>query len=89
MRNRYLNTILPLWSWSPAGISLETYHDRMKAICDQFVHPNDRASFMYETDPEVLSKTLTKESPVRFVNFREQFGDSIVYYQGKYVLLDN
>ena len=73
----------------PGWDRLKTYRERMKIICDYFVHPKDRDSFLHETDLGVLNRTLTKDSPVRFVNFRELFGDSIVYYQGKYVLLDN
>ena len=73
----------------PGWDQLETYHDRMLVICNLFVHPNDRASFMHETDLAVLNETLTKESPCKFVNFREMFVDSVVYYQGKYVLLDH
>ena len=73
----------------PGWNLLETYHERMQVICNLFVHPNDRVSFMHETDLAVLDGELTKEAPVRFVNFRELFGDAVVYYQGKYVLLDN
>ena len=73
----------------PGWEKLETYHERMRVICDDFVHPNDRDAFLHETDLSVLSRTLTQDAPVRFVNFRELFGDTIVYYQGKYVLLDN
>ena len=73
----------------PGWDQLETYHDRMKVICEYFVHPDERSSFMHETDLDVLNRTLTEEEPVKFVNFRELFGDSIVYYQGKYVLLEN
>ena len=73
----------------PGWDKLDNYHDRMQTICNNFVYPNDRPSFMHETDLDVLNHTLTKEEPVRFVNFRELFGDNIVYYQGKYALLDN
>ena len=72
----------------PGWKGLETYNDRMQVICNLFVHPNDRASFMHETDLSVLNETLTKDSPRKFVNFRELFGDSVVYYQGQYILLD-
>ena len=72
----------------PGWDRLETYHDRMQIICNLFVHPGDRASFMHETDIAVLNETLTKDAPCKYVNFRELFGDSVVYYQGKYILLD-
>ena len=72
----------------PGWDRLETYHDRMQVICNLFVHPNDRASFLHETDLSVLNETLTKESPVKFVNFRELIGETVVYYQGQYILLD-
>ncbi len=84
-----------IYKYNPAFMSLvpgwdklETYHDRMQVICNLFVHPNDRTSFMHETDLAVLNETLTKDSPCKLVNFREMFGDSVVYYQGKYILLD-
>ena len=73
----------------PGWDRLETYHERMQTICSLFVHPNDRASFMHETDLAVLRDTLTKEASCKFVNFRKLFGDSIVYYQGKNVLLNH
>ena len=72
----------------PGWDKLETYRERMQVICSLFVHPNDRASFMHETDLAVLNETLTEESPCKFVNFRELFGDAIGYYQGKYILLE-
>ena len=72
----------------PGWEQLKTYHDRMLVICNLFVHPNDRASFLHETDLAVLSETLTKESPCKYVNFRELMGDTVVYYQGQYILLD-
>ena len=73
----------------PGWDKLDSYRDRMKVICDLFVHPNDRGSFMHEIDLDRLDNTLSKDSPVKFVNFRELFGESVVYYQGKYVLLEN
>lgn len=72
----------------PGWDRLKTYHDRMRTICDLFVHPNDRDSFLHETDLSVLSETLTKDSPRKLVKFRELIGDSVVYYQGQYTLLD-
>ena len=72
----------------PGWNQLETYQERMQVICNLFVHPNDRSFFLHETDLEVLNKTLTKDSPCKFVNFRELMGDTIVYYQGKYILLE-
>ena len=72
----------------PGWDLLESYHDRMRVICNLFVHPNDRTFFMHETDLAVLDKTLTKDSPCKIVNFRELFEDTVVYYQGKYILLD-
>ena len=84
-----------IYKYNPAFMSLvpgwdrlTNYHDRMQVICNLFVHPNDRASFMHETDLSVLKENLTKESPCKYVNFREMQGDAIIYYQGKYVLLD-
>lgn len=84
-----------IFKYNPAFMSLvpgwdrlETYRDRMQVICNLFVHPNDRASFMHETDLSVLNETLTKDSPRKFVNFRELLGDTTVYYQGQYILLD-
>ena len=73
----------------PGWDQLESYGDRMRVICSLFVHPGDRAAFLRETDLDELNRTVTKDNPVRFVNFRELFGDTIVYYQGKYVLLDH
>ena len=72
----------------PGWDRLETYRDRMQVICNLFVHPNDRASFLHETDLAVLNETLTKDAPRKYVNFREMIGDSIVYYQGQYILLE-
>lgn len=72
----------------PGWDQLETYRDRMQVICNLFVHPNDRASFLRETDLSVLKKTLSKDSPRKFVNFRELIGDTVVYYQGQYTLFD-
>ena len=72
----------------PGWESLDNYHDRMQVICNLFVHPNDRTSFLHETDLAVLNETLTKEFPCKFVNFRELQGDTVVYYQGQYILLD-
>ena len=72
----------------PGWRKLGSYRERMKVICDLFVHPKDQAAFMYETDLDTLNETLTTDAPVRFVNFRELFGKNIVYYQGKYVLLN-
>ena len=84
-----------IFKYNPAFMSLvpgwdrlESYHDRMQVICNLFVHPGDRASFMHETDLAVLKESLTKESPCKYVNFRELMGDTVVYYQGKYTLLD-
>ena len=72
----------------PGWDQLETYHDRMQVICNLFVHPNDRTAFMHETDLDVLSETLSKDFPCKFVNFRELMGDTVVYYQGQYLLLE-
>ena len=72
----------------PGWDQLKNYHDRMQVICNLFVHPNDRSYFLHETDPAVLIETLTEESPRRLVNFRELMGDTVVYYQGQYLLLD-
>ncbi len=73
----------------PGWENLGSYHERMKIICDLFVHPNDRSSFMHETSLVTLDESLTPDAPVRYVNFRELFDDNtIVYYQGKYVLLE-
>ena len=80
--NSAFTDLIPGWK------KLGSYGERMKIICDMFVHPNDRAAFMYETNLDTLNESLTKDAPVRFVNFRELFGKNIVYYEGKYVLLD-
>ena len=84
-----------IFKYNPAFMSLvpgwdrlETYHDRMQVICNLFVHPNDRAFFMRETDPDVLNETLTKDAPCKVVNFREMMGETVVYYQGQYTLLN-
>ena len=84
-----------IFKYNPAFMSLvpgwdllKTYQDRMHVICNLFVHPNDRSSFMHETDLAVVSEALTKDSPRKFVNFRELFDDTVVYYQGQYILLD-
>ena len=81
--NPAFTKLVPDWE------NLDSYQDRMKVICDLFVHPNDRASFMHETSLTTLEESLTQEEPVRYVNFRELFDDNtVVYYQGKYVLLE-
>ena len=72
----------------PGWDRLETYHDRMQVICNLFVHPDDRTAFLRETDLAAVKEALTKESPCKYVNFREMFGDEVVYYQGQYILLD-
>ena len=84
-----------IFKYNPAFMSLvpgwdrlDHYHDRMQVICNLFVHPNDRSYFLHETDLAVLNETLTKDSPCKFVNFRELMGDTVVYYQGQYILLD-
>ncbi len=84
-----------IFKYNPAFMSLvpgwgllETYHDRMRVICNLFVHPNDRAAFLHDTDLAVLNETLTKDAPRKYVNFRELIGDTVVYYQGQYTLLD-
>ena len=72
----------------PGWDQLKTYRDRMQVICNLFVHPSDRAAFLHDTDLAVLQETLTEESPCKIVNFRELFGSDIVYYQGKYILIE-
>ncbi len=73
----------------PGWDKLGTYKDRMRAICDLFIHPDDRVSFLKETDISALRETLTKDSPQKTVNFRELMGDTVIYYRGQYTLLDN
>lgn len=80
--NPAFTSLVPGWD------QLTAYRDRMQVICNLFVHPGDRASFMQETNLDVLKKALTKDTPCKFVNFRELFGDTVVYYQGQYILMD-
>ena len=77
--NRWFTDQIPGWN------ELKTYQERMQTICDLFVHPDDREDFLRETEMTLLGSTLSERNPVKYVNFREVFGDEVIYYQGKYV----
>lgn len=71
----------------PGCAEMTGYMERISAICDTVVHPDDRESFRLETSAEKLSREL-HDNPVKYLTFRTIGRGETVYYQAKFVLVD-
>ena len=76
--NPNILSLFPEWE------TIHSFQERLQAICDLLVHPDDREMFLRQTSREEILRRFETES-VLFVNFRILHEGKTLYYQGKYV----
>ncbi|MBP9996870.1 MAG: response regulator [Lachnospiraceae bacterium] len=76
----FMNSV---YGWEAENI----YSENIRLIAEKYVYFEDREQFLIDTDIKTLYKYLKKKK-VKYITFREQVDGQIVYYQGKFVLVN-
>ena len=76
--NPRITALFPEWD------SIHSFQDRLEAISEQLVHPDDREVFLRHTSRDTILNRFVDEQVV-FVSFRILVNGEITYYQGKLV----
>lgn len=71
----------------PGWDDITTYSERMRLVCENYVHPDDKEYFIRETNIDNVIRKLRKK-PVMHISYREVIDGETVFFQGKYVLLE-